>query len=106
MDQSEARSILTKALLLVTILLITGCSSTRLAYRYADWGIVWWVEDFVTLTKPQKRELNADIDELKQWHCSTELPRYQAWLHSLRSDLAAGKPSPEEISSHQNQLLT
>lgn len=106
MDQSRVSNVRTAAVLLATILVITGCSSTRLAYRYADWGIVWWVEDFITLTKPQKRQLNADIEELKQWHCSTELPRYQAWLHNLQSELAEGKPGPAEISSHQNQLLS
>lgn len=31
-------------LLLTTFL--AGCSSTKTAYRFADWGIVWWVEDY------------------------------------------------------------
>ncbi|WP_100639968.1 DUF6279 family lipoprotein [Marinobacter salexigens] len=106
MSHSKVRSVRTAALLLVLILVVTGCSSTRLAYRYADWGIVWWVEDFITLTTAQKQQLNADIDELRQWHCSTELPRYQAWLHDLRSELATGKPGPADIRRHQDQLLT
>jgi len=56
------------ALVLILAFLVTGCSSTRLAYRYADWGIVWWVEDFVTLTQPQKQQLNADIESLNNAH--------------------------------------
>jgi len=94
------------ALVLILAFLVTGCSSTRLAYRYADWGIVWWVEDFVTLTQPQKQQLNADIESLKKWHCSTELPRYQAWLDGLQSDLASGNPGPTEVNNLQNQLMT
>lgn len=94
------------ALVLILAFLLTGCSSTRLAYRYADWGIVWWVEDFVTLTQPQKEQLNVDIESLKSWHCSTELPRYQAWLNSLQSDLASGNPGLAEVSNLQNQLMT
>ena len=94
------------AMLLVTIFVVSGCSSTKLAYRYADWGIIWWVEDFITLTEPQKQQLNADIENLKGWHCSTELPRYRTWLDSLQSDLAAGDPGPAEVSSLQSQLTT
>ncbi|MDO6441044.1 DUF6279 family lipoprotein [Marinobacter sp. 2_MG-2023] len=93
-------------LLLVTIFVVSGCSSTKLAYRYADWGIIWWVEDFITLTEPQKQQLNADIDNLKDWHCSTELPRYRSWLDNLQSDLATGDPGPAEVSGLQSQLAT
>ncbi|WP_417517042.1 DUF6279 family lipoprotein [Marinobacter sp.] len=94
------------ALLLVTIFAVSGCSSTKLAYRYADWGIIWWVEDFITLTEPQKQQLNADIENLKGWHCSNELPRYRTWLENLQSDLAAGDPGPAAVSSLQTRLTT
>lgn len=94
------------ALVLISALLIAGCSSTRLAYRYADWGIVWWVEDFITLTDAQSQQLDASIEHLRKWHCSTELPRYRAWLNSLQHDLATGSPDPAEISDLQTQLIT
>ncbi|WP_246123616.1 DUF6279 family lipoprotein [Marinobacter maritimus] len=110
MDQcglvSDVRAGRAVALVLISAFLVTGCSSTRLAYRYADWGIVWWVEDFVTLTQPQKQQLEADIDNLKQWHCSTELPRYRAWLNRLQSDLSSGNPNPAKVQSLQSQLMT
>lgn len=95
----------TAALLLIAIL-ATGCSSTRLAYRYADWGIVWWVEDFVTLTESQKQQLEVDIENLRQWHCSTELPRYRNWLASLQSELASSKPAESGIGNLQSELMT
>ncbi|MBU2875798.1 DUF3549 domain-containing protein [Marinobacter salexigens] len=110
MDQyghlSKVHSIRTAALLLVTVLFISGCSSTRLAYRYADWGIVWWVEDFISLSQAQEQRLNADIERLKQWHCSTELPRYRAWLNNIDNDLVSGKPNPEAVSRLQDQLVS
>lgn len=108
MDQygylSKVHSVRLAALLLVVILFISGCSSTRLAYRYADWGIVWWVEDFVSLSQAQEQQLDDDIESLKRWHCSSELPRYRAWLSIIESDLASGKPTPETVSRLQNQL--
>ncbi|HBX36808.1 MAG TPA: DUF3549 domain-containing protein, partial [Pseudohongiella sp.] len=75
-------------LILVLAFGLVGCSSTKVAYRYADWGIVWWVEDYVSLTADQKQQLNNDIAQLRQWHCSAELPRYQAWLDELESDVS------------------
>lgn len=90
--------------ILVLAFLVAGCSSPKLAYRYADWGIEWWVEDFVTLTRPQSQQLSTNIESLKKWHCSTELPRYSAWLDSIRSDLKNGNPDRARIDSLQKQL--
>ncbi|MGM0769188.1 MAG: DUF6279 family lipoprotein [Pseudomonadota bacterium] len=90
---------------LLLVLLVTGCSSTKLAYRYADWGIVWWVEDYVALTGDQKQQLNRDIEALRQWHCSAELPRYRAWLDELEADVSEGPPSETTVAYHQDQVF-
>ena len=92
-------------LILVLAFALVGCSSTKLAYRYADWGIVWWVEDYVTLTADQKQQLNSDIEQLRQWHCSAELPRYQAWLDELESDVASSPPDQPTVEYHQQRLF-
>ncbi|WP_303291301.1 DUF6279 family lipoprotein [Marinobacter sp. SS5-14b] len=87
------------------MLFLAGCSSTTLAYRYADWGIVWWVEDYVTLTSDQEDTLNRDLNALREWHCAAELPRYSAWLDELEADIADGTPDVETIHYHQQQLM-
>lgn len=96
-----------KATLLVAVLLLflAGCSSTKTAYRFADWGIVWWVEDYVTLTSEQSSRLDTDLANLKQWHCSAELPRYTGWLTQLEADLMAGVPDRDTVRYHQQRLL-
>lgn len=93
-------------LILVLVFGLVGCSSTKLAYRYADWGIVWWVEDYVTLTADQKQQLNSDIAQLRQWHCSAELPRYQVWLDELESDVSNNPPDQATVEYHQQQLFS
>ena len=93
-------------LILVLVFGLVGCSSTKLAYRYADWGIVWWVEDYVSLTADQKQQLNNDIAQLRQWHCSAELPRYQAWLDELESDVSNNPPDQATVEYHQQQLFS
>lgn len=96
----------------VTIILITAfallasaCSSTRMAYRYADWGIVWWVEDYITLTDSQRAELNRSIDTYRQWHCSTELPRYADWLGSLEADISNPPLDAQDVARRQSELV-
>ncbi|MDR9502684.1 MAG: DUF6279 family lipoprotein, partial [Desulfurivibrionaceae bacterium] len=84
---------------------LAGCSSTRTAYRFADWGIVWWVEDYVTLNSAQKARLEEDLDNLRQWHCSAELPRYTQWLETLKEDLSPSVPEVDVIRHHQQQLF-
>jgi len=93
----------TIAILCLTVL--AGCSSTKLAYRYADWGLVWWVEDYISLTSEQEDRLNRDLDALRQWHCAAELPRYTAWLDELETDIAGGTTDLNTIYHHQQQLM-
>jgi phosphoglycolate phosphatase-like HAD superfamily hydrolase len=94
------------AIILVLVLAIAGCSSARLAYRYADWGTVWWVEDYVSLTNDQENTLEQGVRDLRQWHCSRELPRYELWLSSLVADAnTAVLTDAARMEFHQEQLL-
>lgn len=92
-------------LILVTVLLVSACSSTRMAYRYADWGIVWWVEDYITLTDNQKTELSQSIDSFRQWHCSSELPRYADWLSNLESDISNPPLNDQDMARWQSEIF-
>jgi len=91
---------------LLGLLLLGGCSSTKMAYRYADWGIVWWVDDYIPMTAEQESRLEQDIHDLRQWHCATELPRYSEWLAELKSDVRSGDLSQSTVTHHQEQLLS
>ncbi len=91
---------------LLGLALLAGCSSTKMAYRYADWGIVWWVDDYIPMTAEQESRLEQDIRGLRQWHCATELPRYSEWLAQLKSDVRSGDLSQSTVTHHQEQLLS
>ena len=94
------------AITLGLVLAIAGCSSARLAYRYADWGTVWWVEDYVTLTGAQQQALEQGVRDFRQWHCSRELPLYERWLSTVIADAnAAVLMDSERMEFHQEQLL-
>jgi hypothetical protein len=91
---------------LLSLALLAGCSSTKMAYRYADWGIVWWVDDYIPMTAEQESRLEQDIRDIRQWHCATELPRYSEWLTQLKSDVRSGELDQSTVVHHQEQLLS
>ncbi|WP_150912711.1 DUF6279 family lipoprotein [Marinobacter halotolerans] len=87
-------------------LLLTGCSSTKLAYQYADWGIVWWVDDYIPMTDQQEAQLERDVRNIRDWHCSTQLPRYSDWLTELKQDVRSGDLDQATVAHHQEQLFS
>jgi len=94
------------AVIAVAALILTGCSSTKLAYQYVDWGIVWWVDDYIPMTDEQETQLGKDILALRDWHCSTELPRYSEWLSELKRDVRSGNLGRSTVFYHQEQLFS
>lgn len=103
---SGLKKITTVAVIMVTALVLAGCSSTKLAYRYADRGIVWWVDDYISMTGEQKTQFKQDILALRDWHCSTELPRYSEWLGELQLEVRAGNLEKPRVSYHLEQLFS
>lgn len=95
------------ALTVVVLLavLLSACSSTRLAYRFADRGVVWWLDDYVTLTREQKSDLRRDLRDMRGWHCESELPRYATLLEELRTEIRTSELPPERIGYYQSQAV-
>ncbi len=93
-------------LTLLTLIGLVGCSSTKMAYQYADWGIVWWVNDFVPMTTAQENQLERDIASLQQWHCTEELPRYSQWLVTLKQDVRSRQFDQATVEHHQQALFS
>ncbi|MEE4240179.1 MAG: DUF6279 family lipoprotein, partial [Desulfopila sp.] len=92
--------------IIAAAIILSGCSSTKLAYRYADWGILLWIGEYIQLTDTQKTQLERDILSLQEWHCSTELPRYSEWLAELKQDVQSSNLPKDKVSYHQGQLFS
>lgn len=90
--------------LVLMLVLLGACSSTRLSYRFADRGAVWWVEDYVDLTGDQEAALRRDLRQVRDWHCESQLPRYADWLEGLHRETAGGELPPERITYHREQV--
>lgn len=93
-------------LVLCSCLLLSACSSTKLAYNNADWLIAWKVQNYIPLNRVQESDLKAALDGHLQWHCQTQLPEYVDWLKALTDTVADRDFRRERLAEHFNELVT
>lgn len=73
---SPARS----SLLLMLLLLLSGCSGVQLAYNNLDRLVVWRATDYVDLERDQKRWLRAAVTDFTDWQRQAQLADWSRWL--------------------------
>lgn len=76
--------------LIGAVLLCAGCSTVRLTYGQAERVAVWYAESYVSLDRQQSRQLGRQLVDYKQWHCSTQLAGYAAWLRAVGDEFQPG----------------
>jgi len=84
--------------LMLSVLLVSGCSLGMLSYRNADWLLAYKIDDWVNLTAEQKTWLRPRLTQLQVWHRSHELGHVQRLLRDSHL-LAAGAPKEDEIQA-------
>lgn len=62
--------------LLVSLTLLSACSSTTFLYNRLDFLIPWYLRDYVDLDRTQKQLLKSELQPFLAWHRSEELPVY------------------------------
>jgi hypothetical protein len=70
-------------LLVISLLLIGGCSMFKLAYNNADFAINWMLDGYFDLHSEQHALLKTRLDTLQTWHRSEELPLYVEGLKAV-----------------------
>ncbi|MEZ5565774.1 MAG: DUF6279 family lipoprotein [Gammaproteobacteria bacterium] len=89
--------------MLIASVLISGCM-LRVAYEQLDWLTLWYADDYLDLSKPQKATAKAAIVELLDWHRTTQLPRYLQISNQLLEQI--GKPmSPAFLECEFNEFV-
>ena len=76
-------------------LLLAGCSAVRIGYSQLPEISYWWIDSYIDTADTQAARLRRELDELFQWHRSTELPQYALGLQRMQK-LAPGPISPEQ----------
>ena len=75
--------------LVALALLVAGCS-LALAYRHADWLILWEVDHYFDLTSEQKASLDRNLKVLLARHRTEALPAYEGFLSQIQERVWSG----------------
>lgn len=86
------------------LVLLAGCSRVQFAYNQLDWLIPDYLETYVEFSDEQRVMLNAKVDTLLTWHCSSQLSLYAGMLRSANTDLQAGAMTDERLGEYAMQL--
>ena len=85
-------------LLVAAMLLLSACSSLRLAYNHGDTLLYWWLDAYVDLDSDQKSWVKSDIDNLFNWHRKTQLHDYVQILQNAQKQLQ-GNPTQADLQA-------
>ena len=94
-----------RSVVLVLVLLLLGaCSSTRLAYNHADLMLRWRATSFLDVHGAQSDELDARIASFLAWHRRHALPEYGALAEQAAARVERG-PSRADLVWGYDSLL-
>lgn len=78
------------------LVLLSACSSLKLAYNSSPTVAYWWLDRYVDFEDAQSVELRNALAQLQQWHRQMELPRIADLLANARQQ-AAPDVTPQQL---------
>lgn len=75
----------------LSLFVVAGCG-VRLAYSQLDWLVPWYLSDYVSFDREQRRLLDARLADRLTWHCSSQLGPYAELLSDLEQRLGEEAP--------------
>src|SRR5690606_28205215 len=66
--------------------LLSGCSSLKLMYSFADDLVERQVNRYVDLDRDQARLVDRSLDRYFEWHRRNMLPRYASFLREVAAE--------------------
>ena len=87
-----------RLLFLAALLVVAaGCSSIRFTYNHGDTLLYWWLNAYIDIDSDQSDWVKKDIDNLFQWHRSTQLRDYAGLLTKMQRQLGDGSVTQDEL---------
>lgn len=94
-----------RTLLLITLMVVVaGCSAIRFTYNHGDTLLYWWLNAYLDLDSDQSDWVKKDIDNLFQWHRSTQLRDYAGLLAKMQRQLGDGNVTQDELLSDYRDI--
>jgi hypothetical protein len=100
----ELRSWRLCCLVLVSTLLLSSCSSTKMGYELLDWAAMWKINRMVDLHSTQRDQAKAEVRAVHEWHRRTQLPRYADYLEAMRQRLKIGSITAEQLHEESDNV--
>lgn len=86
------------SILVVMTILLTACSSTRFIYTFIDEFIKDEITYFLDLNEKEKLLLSQQVTEMVNWHRTSMLPRYAAYLINAADKIEKKEYESADIS--------
>lgn len=83
---------------------LSACTMTRFGYEMLPWFSMWRIERYIPLNDSQRKLVSRRLDELHQWHRSTQLPQYAAKLDQASVQIATNL-DPNQVSRWRSDLI-
>lgn len=90
------------AIIGVLFALLGGCSAVRLSYHNGPQLAWWWLDGYVDFSSEATPRARQAIDRWFDWHRSTQLPDYAAFLATLQPQVLA-PVTPQQVCRWQDQ---
>jgi len=85
-------------------LLIAACSTIKLGYNFADTLLLRSLERYFTLNVEQEQLVRQRLAALVDWHRTTQLTDYAAFIQAARGRLGSGNITPAEVLAFNEGL--
>jgi hypothetical protein len=82
-------------ILLFALVLLQGCSVSRLAYNNVDVVLRWQVDHYLDLEGEQTVQLDRGLAAVLAWHRADALPQYARLANEMAARLARGIKRPD-----------
>ena len=86
------------SILVIMIILLTACSSTRFVYTFIDEFIQDEITYFLDLNEKEELLLSQRVTEMVNWHRTSMLPRYAAYLINVADKIEKKEYESADIS--------
>jgi hypothetical protein len=87
-----------RLLFLVALMVsLAACSTIRFTYNHGDTLLYWWLNAYIDLDSDQSDWVKKDIDDLFQWHRTTQLRDYAGLLSKMQRQLGDGNVTQDEL---------
>jgi hypothetical protein len=90
--------------LVALMVLAAGCSTIRFTYNHGDTLLYWWLNAYIDIDSDQSDWVKKDIDQLFQWHRTTQLRDYAGLLSKMQRQLGDGNVTQEELLSDYRDI--